>query len=84
MTSRRSFTNGAVVLTGSTSGQAMSEAGKRTSRPNMAIFEVTPVTRCTVILYAAMTVGSLWGQLSGFSSAVHRNICSNVWFVRSV
>jgi len=84
MTSRRSFTNGTVVFTGSTGGQAMSDAGRRTSCPNMAIFGVTPVTRCTVIQYAAMTVGSLWGQLSGVSSAVHLNICSNVVFIRSV
>jgi len=42
---------------GSTGGRVINDAGKRTPRPNMATLEVTPVTRCTVVRYAAMMVG---------------------------
>jgi len=41
----------------------MSVAGVRTSRPNMASLGVTPVTECTVILHADMSVGKYFGQL---------------------
>jgi len=73
-----------VISIGSIGGRAISEAGKRTSLPSIAMFGVTAVTLCTVMRYAAITVGNLCGQFSGCSSAVHLNICNNVQFIRSV
>ena len=78
------LTNGTDVVYGSSWGRAISAAGIITSRPNMAIFGVTPVVLWTVMRYAAMTAANLWGHVPGFSSAVVFNIWRRVLFILSV
>ena len=63
--------------------QSMSVAGKSTSLPSIAMFGVTPVTLCTVILYAAINVSRRCGQLWGLSCTVVRSIWRSVRFRRS-
>ena len=80
---RNDVTNGTVSVIDSLGGWGISVTGVRTSRTNMAIFDVISVTEWTAIRYVDMTVGKYDGQFWTWSVAVVRNICSKVRFRRS-
>jgi len=72
------------MFEGSLGGVAMRVAGRRTSRPNVAMLGVKPVMVCTVMRYADISDGRKAGQLEELSEAVVLNIWSNVRFILSV